>query len=605
MNAAAGELRRSGLRVRLSGQPFQILLVLLDHPGNVVTREQLREKIWTDQTFVDFEHGLNAAMNKLRRALGDSATKPKYIETLPGYGYRFIGDVELHRPIQTVSEGTPNLPPMSQSSHIQQPDPNIDAREVMTEPLANAPAIGKDLPRNSSIGGAWWAAAIIACVAVSFSVGWWVHRSRAALSTLHLVRLTTDPGLSGFPALSADGKLVAYSSDQDGKRDLYVKQVAGGPPIRLTTDGEGNTTPDFSPDGTKIVFRSERDGGGIYQIPAFGGEVRLVARDGMNPKVSPDGMQVAYWVGAPGIVLAVPGTGAAYVAPLAGGAPRRVGATFTDARMPIWSSDGKHLLMIGYTSEKSFSEASLDWWFVPIDGSSAIRTGAFEALAAARPQSPEGSWNIAAVGPQFPAPACWSATDSSVIFSMAIGGASNLWEIGVSPETGKVNGELRRVTEGAGNETYPSCPSGDTLTFAKVETQTDIWSLPEDLDRGRSGGALERITQTPAFRARSSISNDGRFVAFASDQGGVLNIWIRDLATGKESNVAGSSDRQGYPVLSGSGSLLAYSAYEGNNRVVYLSSPGRVPEKLCDACPFAMDWTRDEKTVLVLAGIPY
>ena len=448
-------------------------------------------------------------------------------------------------------------------------------------------------------------AAAVACMAVSFSVGWRLRHPRTAPSFLKLVRLTADPGRSGFPALSADGKLVAYSSDHDGQQDLYLKQVAGGPPIRLTSDGEGNTTPDFSPDGTKIVFRSERDGGGIYEIPAFGGEVRLVAREGLKPRVSPDGSQVAYWVGAPGVSYAVPGTGAVYVAPLAGGAPRRVGATFTDARFPIWSKDGKHLLLIGYTSEKSFDAASLDWWFVPIDGGGAIKTGAYAALAAARPQSPEDSWTIAASGPGFPYPACWSATDDTVIFSMVLGGTTNLWEIGVSPETGKIMGDLRRVTAGAGKETYPSCQSGNTLTFTKVETNTDLWSLPMDLDRGRSNGALERVTQTPATRNRASLSNDGRSVAFASDQAGFPNIWIRDLATGKESSVASSSDSQGYPVLSGSGSRVAYSAYEGDKRFVYISAPGGVPEKLCEGCPFAMDWSRDEKTLLVLSGIPY
>jgi Tol biopolymer transport system component len=544
-------------------------------------------------------------MNKLRQALGDSATKPKYIETLPGYGYRFIGNVELRRPLPIASDGAASLPLMSPSSRIQQADPKTDARELGEGPLASGSGTGKDLPGRPNMGRWWWAAAIIVCAAVSFAVGWRVHRSRAALPTLHLVRLTTDPGLSGFPALSADGKLVAYSSDQDGERDLYVKQVAGGPPIRLTTDGEGNTTPDFSPDGTKIVFRSERDGGGIYQIPALGGEVRLVAREGMNPKVSPDGSLVAYWVGAPGVGLAVPGTGAVYVAPLAGGVPRRVGATFTDARSPVWSKDGKHLLLIGYTSEKTFDETSLDWWFVPIDGGGATRTGAYEALAVARAQSPEGSWSIAATAPQFPDPACWSATDNNVIFSMTIASASNLWEIGVSPETGKVTGEPRRVTTGAGDETYPSCALGDHLTFAKAELITELWSLPMDLDSGRSEGVIERMTEGPALRERVSLSSDGRFAAFNSDQAGAPNIWLLDLATGKESSVASSSDRQEYPVLSGSGSQVAYSAFEGNKRVVYLSRPGGVPEKLCDACPFAMDWSRDEKTLLVLGGIPY
>ena len=88
---AADELKRGNVKVRLSGQPLQILRILLAHPGEVVTREQLRETIWKDGTFVDFEHGLNAAMNKLRRALGDSADNPRYVETISGRGYRFIG----------------------------------------------------------------------------------------------------------------------------------------------------------------------------------------------------------------------------------------------------------------------------------------------------------------------------------------------------------------------------------------------------------------------------------------------------------------------------------------------------------------------------------
>lgn len=94
IDGLAGELHKGGIRVRLTGQPYQILLILLARPGEVVSREHLRERIWRDGTFVDFEHGLSAAMNKLRRTLGDSAENPRYIETVPGRGYRFIGSLE-------------------------------------------------------------------------------------------------------------------------------------------------------------------------------------------------------------------------------------------------------------------------------------------------------------------------------------------------------------------------------------------------------------------------------------------------------------------------------------------------------------------------------
>jgi len=94
LDLVAGELRKSGVRIRIQEQPFQVLALLLERPADVVTREELRQKLWPADTFVDFDHSLNTAINKLREALGDSASSPRYVETLARRGYRFLAPVE-------------------------------------------------------------------------------------------------------------------------------------------------------------------------------------------------------------------------------------------------------------------------------------------------------------------------------------------------------------------------------------------------------------------------------------------------------------------------------------------------------------------------------
>jgi cholera toxin transcriptional activator len=94
VDLAAGELRKNGAKVRLQEQPFQILAYLLERPGKLVTRQDLRDKLWSNNTFVDFDHSLNTAINKLREALGDSASSPRFVETVARRGYRFLASVE-------------------------------------------------------------------------------------------------------------------------------------------------------------------------------------------------------------------------------------------------------------------------------------------------------------------------------------------------------------------------------------------------------------------------------------------------------------------------------------------------------------------------------
>jgi len=104
---SAAELRKGGVRIRLQEQPFQVLAYLLQHPGEVVSREDLRQRLWPSDTFVDFDHSLNTAVNKLREALGDSASSPRYVETLARKGYRFVAPVQAPKPAPAA---TPSLP---------------------------------------------------------------------------------------------------------------------------------------------------------------------------------------------------------------------------------------------------------------------------------------------------------------------------------------------------------------------------------------------------------------------------------------------------------------------------------------------------------------
>src|SRR5215467_11938727 len=112
LDPRAGELRKKGMKIRLQGQPVEILVMLLERPGETVTREELQEKLWPADTFVDFEKGLNNALKRLRAALDDDAESPHFIETLPRHGYRFIGSVNGSGQTLTAETG----PPASQIS---------------------------------------------------------------------------------------------------------------------------------------------------------------------------------------------------------------------------------------------------------------------------------------------------------------------------------------------------------------------------------------------------------------------------------------------------------------------------------------------------------
>lgn len=135
VDAATGELRRQGLRVKLNSQPFQVLLMLLDRPGQLLTREEISRGLWPDGTFVDYEHGLNSAINRIREALGDTAASPRFLETLARRGYRFIAPVERVDSGREFAPGKSNPAGKGQSSSVSEASAHSPAKD---EPSSDA-----------------------------------------------------------------------------------------------------------------------------------------------------------------------------------------------------------------------------------------------------------------------------------------------------------------------------------------------------------------------------------------------------------------------------------------------------------------------------------
>src|SRR5205814_3722408 len=157
----------------------------------------------------------------------------------------------------------------------------------------------------------------------------------------------------------------------------YLQLASTGNAIQLTHEDADTRQPSFSPDGTKIVFRSGKEGGGVYVIPTIGGEVTRLAAAGRDPRFSPDGRWIAYWVGDYDTSIVTGGGGGQiYVVPAERGQARRVGSDLAIAGNPVWSPDGKHLLVF-LLSEVT---ASMDWWMVSTDGEPSRPTGITDVL---------------------------------------------------------------------------------------------------------------------------------------------------------------------------------------------------------------------------------
>jgi hypothetical protein len=308
----------------------------------------------------------------------------------------------------------------------------------------------------------WLFGGCLAAFLFVIGISLWTRKERPVTGPI-LTRITSDIGVTSYPALSRDGALLAYASNRsgDGSLQIWVQHTDGADARRLTHDPHDDREPAFSPDGKMLAFRGERKGGGVYVIPFDGGEEKLIAPGGRGPRYSPDGKWIAYWV---------PGEnfhpGRIFIIPAAGGEPVRLRADFEDAHQPLWAPDGKHILFCG-TMDAARPEAGHDWWVTPVGGGAAIRTGAFAATGI--PASTVVANALDTLQ--------WSG--DHVLYSIKTGDSANVWRIRISPRTYKVAGEPERLTFGSSLELHAAAAGGH-LVFTSGEAHTTLYGLSLD-----------------------------------------------------------------------------------------------------------------------------
>ena len=542
------ELRKNGMRIKLTGQPFQILIILLEHPGDLVTREQLQRRLWPSDTFVDFDRGLNAAINRVREALGDSAENPRFVETLPRRGYRFIAPL------------VNSLPARPESNVVCQPQ----RRRRLTLALSVAVAV---------LLAAW---------------GVWKVRSKDSMSeALLTVPLTSYPGNEREPSFSPDGTQVAFSWDGEKQDnwDIYVKQTGVEPAYRLTMDPAADSSPIWSPDGRLIAFLRDLppDKTAIMLMPQRGGSERILAeitgslqRLTYRPSLSwtPD----SKWIVAPASATGQHAGGLHLYSAETGEQEQLTSPPIEELgdTAPAVSPDGRSLV---------FSRVSPDFYNISLW---LLHLGeGYKPLGKEEKVQTGGMTNIGVA---------WLPNGEEFVFSSGTSDRVGLWRIAAS------SGALpKKINVDVSNAYEPTISRlGNRLAFVSGKSDLNIWRI--DLRRkGRDAKASQFIasTQTDLYPA---YSPDGKKIAFMSDRSGRDEIWICDNDGSKPTQLTSMAGDALYgPRWSPDSQNIAFTAaQQGMKEDIYLiSAKGGTPRRLTsdpaeDKWPY---WSRDGKSI--------
>jgi len=584
------ELWKFGTRLKLIGQPFEILAVLLSRQGELVTREELRERLWTADTFVDFNHGLNAAVNKLREALSDSADEPRYIETLPRRGYRFIAAVEwIERPALAQPEPV--------SVPVLTPQPEVTAAVAEAPPLETEPAPAPSrAPRRRYFVG--YALALLCLVALIFP---FVHRGYFGLGSGSLAQASvehTRPLLSisntQNPAFSPDGNYVAFYREHSsaGEAGIYTSQVGSSQILQLTQD-EDDCCPVWSPDGHWIAFSRRHDG--KYSI-------HVVAAEGGGPEKEKAEKALEASTGAFKVSYSM---SVERICDTGGIAPRRGEIDWSPEGKSIAFAgpDGLYLVDIEKAGAHRLTEApgrAEDWGprFSP-DGKTVmfVRTspiGKPEEIFTVSAAGGDAKRILAEPG-RIPSPPQWSYDGKSIIFSANRTGHPSLWRAQLDSPDSVV--EVAQAGAPAWDPTVSR--HGYRLGYERLLRSLSIWQIDLTDSRDKRPYLVVSSTSDTDQGPGPQFSPDGQKLAYMSDRSGTMEIWIANRdgsnpfqlsAVGGAGTPRWSPDSQAvvFDVTTSDGSKIVSTDLHGGAPQIL------TPDNTHNVCP---SWSHDGKWV--------
>jgi Tol biopolymer transport system component/DNA-binding winged helix-turn-helix (wHTH) protein len=547
----SGELRRSGLRLKLQDRPFQILAALLARPGEVVTRDELRQQLWGDDTHVDFDRSLNIAVAKLRAALSDDAEIPRYIETLPRRGYRFIGQIATNgfgrgpEPVRAPQREDSSVPSDAATPVTAQTIP------VKSPPWARRPT---------------QLAAAVALLAVLGGTLWWTlqTRSKGEPTVLRSEQITND-GFTKRIGGAVDGSTIYFAEYRDGGTTLAQVSTSGGRVVPLRTPLKDPIAQDFSAARSELlaIDLAGYDGGTLWALKMPEGSARRVGGVvAIAAAWAPDGRTIAY-ARANRVYLCDP----------EGGNVQELTHITGSLEDLAWSPDGR---VLRFSVQTSGDHMAI--WEIGSDG-----RGLHPLFAGWETSGGQGYGR-------------WTADGRYFIFQNLTGDHWNLWAVRENKNwSGREMAKPVLLSQGLMDQTAPiPSASGRDILIIGADARSEV--VRYDARQSKFVPYLKGVSPEML-----DFSQDGRWVAYTSYPDGKL--WRSRMDGTDQSQLSPASlDATLSPRWSPDGKWIVFMGkdHNGSWRLYLVSSSGGPPRPLVDTQTDqgVATWSPDGKTIV-------